>query len=69
MKIKLIHFLSKLFGFKIIIIDRNNDIYGDTETFSYFDLIGYAFKKEPLKRRRKMVRDDLFMSFKKQENE
>ena len=51
--VKFIKWLSNKFGFKIIMIKMGNggiQIEGDKELLQYTDVVGYTFKKEPLKR-------------------
>ena len=51
--IKFIKWLSNKFGYKIIMLKAKNGtttIEGDREVLPYVDVIGYFFKKEPLKR-------------------
>ena len=51
--IKFIKWISNKFGYKIIMFKASNGktiIEGNTELLSYVDVIGYFFKKEPLKR-------------------
>ncbi len=52
--IKFIKWLSKSFGYKIVMLKAKNGtttIEGDREVLPYVDISGYFFKKEPLKRR------------------
>jgi hypothetical protein len=49
----LIKFIANLYGYKIGMVKVGNGettIEGDIEVLKYFDISGYALKKEPLKR-------------------
>jgi hypothetical protein len=49
----LIKFIANLYGYKIGMVKVGNGkttIEGDIEVLKYFDISGYVFKKEPLKR-------------------
>lgn len=51
--IKLIKWLSYIFGYKIVMLKSGKGITiieGDREVYPYVDISGYFFKKEPLKR-------------------
>ena len=51
--IKFIKWLSKGFGYKIVMLKAKNGVTafeGDKELLRYVDISGYFFKKEPLKR-------------------
>jgi hypothetical protein len=51
--IKLIKWLANKFGYKIVMLKAVNGtttIEGDKELLRYVDIIGYFFKKEPIKR-------------------
>jgi len=53
--VKLIKWISNKFGYKIAMIKIGGKvpgitIEGDKELLRYVDIIGYSFKKEPLKR-------------------
>jgi hypothetical protein len=52
-KVKLIKWLANTFGYKIAMIKTGNgetSVQGDKELLRYCDIIGYVFKKEPLRR-------------------
>jgi len=51
--IKLIKWISRKMGYKIVMLKALNGtttIHGDKELLKYVDITGYFFKKEPLKR-------------------
>ena len=51
--IKFIKWISNKFGYKIIMLKASNGttiIEGNTELLPYVDVLGYFFKKEPIKR-------------------
>jgi hypothetical protein len=51
--IKFIKWLSNKFGYRIVMLKAANGITtveGDKELLRYVDIVGYFFKKEPLKR-------------------
>ena len=53
LNVRLIKWFSNKLGFKIIMIRIGNgkiDIEGDKELLKYTDVVGYSFKKVPLKR-------------------
>ena len=51
--VRFIKWLSNKFGFKIVMVKTGNGnihIEGDKDLLQYTDVVGYTFKKEPLKR-------------------
>jgi hypothetical protein len=51
--VKFIKWLSNKFGFKIIMLKAskgNTTIEGDKELLPYVDVVGFFFKKEPIRR-------------------
>jgi len=53
LKIKLIIWAANKLGFKIAMVritGIENSIQGNIELIKYLDVVGYTFKKEPLKR-------------------
>ena len=53
LNVRFIKWLSNKFGFKIVMVKTgsgNIQIEGDKDLLRYTDVVGYTFKKEPLKR-------------------
>lgn len=53
LQLKLAKYLFKQLGYKIVAIraaDGNTDIEGDKFLLQYVDVVGYLFKKNPIKR-------------------
>lgn len=52
--VKFIKWLANIFGYKIAMLKANNGttyIEGDMDLIRYVDVVGYFFKKQPLKRK------------------
>lgn len=52
-KVQLIKFIAHKFGYKIAMVKIDKaeiSIQGDKELLRYCDIVGYTWKKEPLKR-------------------